>query len=59
MEINQSKTRVLHFRPKSVTRTIHKSTGGNLDIDVVSKYKYLGLHFNEHMDESEIVNDCD
>ena len=57
MEINQRKTKALHFGPKSVNRTTYKFTCGYLDIDVASKYKYLGLYFNEHMDESEIVND--
>ena len=29
---------------------------GSLDIDIVSKYKYLGLWFNEHYDVSIMAN---
>ena len=57
MEINQNKIQVLHFWPKSVNRTYQFTTCVNLGSDVASKYKYLDLYCNEHMDEWEIVND--
>ena len=57
MELNQSKTKVIHFRPRSVPETRHNFKCGNLDINNCKKYKYLGLFFNEYMDEGEIVKD--
>ncbi len=57
MELNQQKTNVIHFHPKSISRTNCNFKCGDHVIDKVSKYKYLGLYFNEHMDETQIVND--
>ena len=57
MELNQSKTKIIHFRPRTTTQTVYKFKCGDLDIDYCSKYKYLGLYFNPHMDEKEIVKD--
>ena len=57
MEINQSKTKILHFRPKSVNLTSYSFQCGTYDISVSSKYKYLGLVFNDYMDESVMVDD--
>ena len=56
MEIHESKTKGSHFRPKCVNRTTYKFTSGNLDIEIATTYKYLGLQFSEDMDESETVN---
>ena len=52
MVLNQSKTNVVHFRPASKQSTHFKFKCGSLDIDIVSKYKYLGLWFSEHYDVS-------
>lgn len=57
MELNKDKTKIIHFRPKSVTSTKYKFRCGNMELSVTTKYKYLGLFFNQHMDDSQIVED--
>lgn len=52
MVLNQSKTNVVHFRSPSRPKTGFKFSCGDVDIDITTKYKYLGLWFNEHMDLS-------
>ena len=47
---NVSKTKVVHFRPKSYNRTSTKFTCNGKCIDVVQGYKYLGLWFDEFLD---------
>lgn len=50
LEINQDKTKVIHFRTPSRPLTAHTFTLCNLDIDTTDSYKYLGLVFHEHLD---------
>ena len=57
MEINQEKTKIIHFRPRSVSLTKQNFTLGNLIIGTTCKYKYLGLYFNEYLDNDEMVKD--
>ena len=52
MVCNQSKSNVIHFRQPSKPKTCFNFTCGNFDIDTVTKYKYLGLWFSEHLDLS-------
>ena len=47
MVCNQSKTNVIHFRQPSKPKTCFNFTCGNVDIDTVTKSKYLGLWFSE------------
>ncbi len=51
MKINRDKTKIVHFRKKSVPRTKHDFNMFNLDennIKIVDKYKYL--YFDEFLD---------
>jgi len=57
MELNQDKTKIIHFRPKTAKITSYKFTCGSIDLNSCSKYKYLGMYFNEFMDDCEIVKD--
>ena len=50
LELNQEKTKVVHFRKKSAVVTDFDFLCGNIGIKKAENYKYLGLWFNEHMD---------
>ena len=41
--VNETKTKVLHFRPKAMIATNYVFKRGNQKIDVDSSYKYLGF----------------
>ena len=56
MTINNSKTKVVHFRNITVPVTKHAFKIGGSDITVESKYKYLGLYLDQHLDMSVTVN---
>jgi hypothetical protein len=49
MNINRDKTQVIHFRPKRKKQTNFLFRIGNLKLDIVSKYKYLGCQMDEHL----------
>ncbi len=55
MVINEKKTQVMHFRPACIKCTEHIFTCGREQIQVVDKYRYLGLVFNEFMDMSQMA----
>ena len=57
LELNQDKTKIIHFRPKSVSVTKYKFNCGDLTLNLCEKYKYLGMYFNEHLDETIIISD--
>ena len=48
--VNETKTKVLHFRQKTKTATNYVFKCGNQKIDVDSSYKYLGFWMNEFLD---------
>jgi hypothetical protein len=50
MEINENKTKVIHFRKISVQVTNSRFKCGTKSINIAADYKYLGLWFNEHLD---------
>ena len=50
MKVNCSKSNILHFRPKSFSRTNTVFKCGDEVVNVIDKYVYLGLHFNEFLD---------
>ena len=50
MQLSVNKTKVVHFRPKSIGRTEFQFKIGNAHIDVIEKYVYLGLTLNEFLD---------
>ena len=53
MKVNTKKTKVMHVcgKPCKSTQAIFNLDGTELEL--VSKYKYLGFFFNEHMDMRE------
>jgi hypothetical protein len=50
LSINTEKTKIVHYRSKSVLRCKHAFKCGNIDIGYEAKYKYLGLWFEENLD---------
>jgi len=50
MKINCQKSNVMHFRPRSITRTSAAFTCGEDVLKITDKYVYLGLHLNEYLD---------
>lgn len=50
LKINQEKSKIVHFRRQSSVRSNVSFTCGNLSLDYVSHYKYLGLVLHEHLD---------
>ena len=50
LTINESKTKVIHFRNKNTLRTYYVFNCGENAIVCVSQYKYLEFWFNEHLD---------
>ena len=55
LSVNVDKTKVMHFRPPSVSKTSYNFTCAGLPIDVTDSYKYLGLTLNEHLDKNVIA----
>ena len=47
--VDESKTKVLHFRQKAMKITDYSFKCGNKTIDVDSSYKYLGFWMNEFL----------
>ena len=50
MKININKTKIIHFRNKSVERSKQIFSCGNDVIDFAGQYRYLGLVLSEHLD---------
>ena len=50
MTVNQTKSKVIHFRPNTVPRTEFSFKCGELNLETVDKYTYLGLVLKEHLD---------
>ena len=48
--INPTKTKVLHFTPKSQKITRFEFKCGDNILETVHKYKYLGLWFTDNLD---------
>ncbi len=56
MQVNQSKTNVVHFFLKCQPRTNASYTFGIVDLNVVHRYRYLGIVFNEYLDFNVCVD---
>ena len=52
MPVNATKSNVMHFRPNSISRTTFRFTCGQCDLQIIDKYKYIGLVSNEFLDFS-------
>ena len=50
IKINSEKSKVVHFRPNSKPRTHYIFKCGDDTVEVVDKYKYLGLILTEYLD---------
>ncbi len=50
MKTNRDKTKIVHFRKKSVSRSKHEFNLDGNNIEIVDKYKYLGIYFDEFLD---------
>ncbi len=50
LSINFNKSKVIHFRTPSTSRTVYEFQSGNSTVDIVNQYKYLGLILTEHLD---------
>lgn len=60
MAVNLDKTKIMHFRKKGNTRSSYEFKYDNESIKYADSYKYLGLHFDEHLsmevDEEKLAN---
>ena len=56
MKINHEKSNIVHFRKNRKLRTNFVFKFGNIPIDIVSNYKYLGLFLDEHMNYEKAVD---
>ena len=57
ISVNQKKTKVMHFRPKTVNCTQTIFTIGDINISCAENYRYLGIWLNEHLDFSVAINE--
>ena len=57
LTINESKTKVIHFRNKNTLRTDYVFNCSENANVCVSEYKYLGFGFNEHLDMVKSVTE--
>ena len=48
--LNNSKTKVIHFRAKNTEQCKHEFKCGEMTVDYCEKYKYLGLWLHENLD---------
>ena len=55
MSLNMGKTKIVHYRPTNMARSDFQFKVGDTDVGYVSKYKYLGLWLEEHLNMSETV----
>ena len=49
MEINQDKSKIVHFRNPSISRTSMVYTCGGKFLETIDKYVYLGLLLTQHL----------
>ena len=56
LRVNTNKSKIIHFRPKRRQRTQFLCKTGNINLDIVTVYKYLGLYFDEFMDFKYGIN---
>jgi hypothetical protein len=55
LQINETKSNVVHFRPASVARTQYAFHVKDSAIEIVDRYKYLGVLLTEFLDYNESV----
>ena len=52
LKINKDKSKIVHFRRLSVQRSVFNFSCGEMRLDLIQQYKYLGLILHEHLDYS-------
>ena len=57
LNINDSKTQIIHYRQKSKSRSQFNFTCGDYSLEYSDKYKYLGVWVHEHLDMSVTVGE--
>jgi len=55
VNINEAKSNIIHFRKSTSPRTNISFKLGDSALLLVSEYRYLGLHLNEHMNLEKTV----
>ncbi len=50
LKINKDKTKIIHFRNKRVKKTEKHFFIDNEEVEILDRYKYLGIILNEHLD---------
>ncbi len=50
MKINKDKTKIVHFKTQTVPRTKYDFHLDENNIEIVDKYKYLSMCFDEFLD---------
>ena len=55
LNINQKKSDVVHFHPSSVSQTIFNFKIGEICLETVSQYIYLGILLTEHLDYNKMA----
>ena len=55
MTINEDKSNVIHFRPNSIAKTDKIFKCGNKTLNLVDRYKYLGLLLTQHLNYEEMA----
>ncbi|MEW8546453.1 MAG: reverse transcriptase family protein, partial [Candidatus Thiodiazotropha sp.] len=55
MTINEDKSNVMHFRPNSMAKTGKAFKCGEKTLNLVDRYKYLGLLLTEHLNYEEMA----
>jgi hypothetical protein len=50
INVNPAKSEIIHFRNKSVKETSYTFKSGDINLNVVNGYRYLGLYLNEFLD---------
>ncbi len=56
LKINMDKTKIIHFRQKKTKRTEFPFHIGTDTVDIIDKYKYLGIYLNEFMNYQDIAS---
>ncbi len=56
LSVNQSKTKIMHFRKRRQSRTVNAFTFNNSELEIVSQYKYLGIMLDEYLSYDVTAN---
>ncbi|CAG2225803.1 unnamed protein product [Mytilus edulis] len=57
LKVNTDKTKIMHVRKASKPKNDYAFQLNNMTLETVSKYRYLGLVINEHLDYKETTNE--